>query len=106
MTHQHTPGPWESEPTGTRKVGQSVPWAIWRGGIRLAIVDARPLHAAQESEANARLIVQAPAMYEIVRLLSERDERDPLVEDAIELLAKVEPIDHDWHANWFGGERE
>ncbi len=42
-------------------------------------------------EGNARLMASSPGLWEIVRLLAEREDADdPLIQDAIALVTKIE----------------
>lgn len=56
---QHTPGPWEAQIFPH----DDADFAIWKVGVRLALVDSRPNDKnMKESRANARLIAKAPEM--------------------------------------------
>ena len=83
----HTKGPWkvdESNDGEHKRVTVITPRYDKPGSYIIADCGRFENHAAQ---ANARLIAAAPALYEIVRVLSERDKNDPLVQDAHAALA-------------------
>lgn len=57
-----TPGPWQAEGFRVREVHRDFSYGIWKDGVRLALVDCRPLAKRSEEEANARLIAAAPEL--------------------------------------------
>lgn len=87
-----TPGLWSYD-TLTPAGGA---YSIWTGGVRIAVVDTRPLAVKHQEKANARAIAEVPAMLAKLRqFVTVTPDTDPivmfaLVEQTRALLARVE----------------
>lgn len=83
-----TPGPWTANicTAPHRTTAYSI-----TAGINAQIPICHSTRWDQYGLADARLIAATPELYEIVRLLAERDGRDdPLVQDAARLIERLE----------------
>lgn len=96
---RHTPGPWNAQGFRVREAHRDFSHGIWKEGVRLALVNCRPLRNRSEEEANARLIAAAPDLLAALRLaclvmakgngLSYQDRREAH-EACINAIAKAE----------------
>lgn len=66
---QHTPGPWNAQGFRVREAHRDFSHGIWKEGVRLALVDCRPLANRSEEEANAHLIAAAPELLRALRAM-------------------------------------
>lgn len=97
----HTPGPWRVWPRNDRGARRGhIPVGPEHAGASSAPVEVNGLYSGDDgegdAESNARLIAQAPAMYEALkRLVLARDiiaggEVDALTVEAVRILAAIE----------------
>ena len=75
---QHTPGPWDVEPKGSRHFVDGA------DGLTVAYLDRAGVRERAEIEANARLIAAAPELLEALEGAEE------LAEGAIKLLRQLD----------------
>ena len=75
---QHTPGPWDVEPKGSRH------FVDGPDGLTVAYLDRAGVRERAEIEANARLIAAAPTMFDYLTLLASRGN-----DEAHEIIKKV-----------------
>lgn len=92
MNSQHTKGPWTAHRTGqTMRDGYTQAWGVMN--IELKQIICGCFHDVSggeiQAEANARLIAQAPAMYDLILRIKGRIEVDG---NYIELKGKVDTI--------------
>ena len=73
---QHTPGPWDVEPKGSRHFVDGA------DGLTVAYLDRAGVRERAEIEANALLIAAAPTMFDYLTLLASRgnDEAHEIIE--------------------------
>ena len=81
-----TQGPWTSDWVGTKPNGSAVVWLGENTNKRIAVI------GTGRDEANARLIANSPAMYDMLVKISQGNGYDTLTlaMEARELLAKVD----------------
>lgn len=75
---QHTPGPWDVEPKGSRHFVDGA------DGLTVAYLDRAGVRERAEIEANARLIAAAPTMFDYLTLLALRGDNE-----AHEIIKKI-----------------
>ena len=75
---QHTPGPWDVEPKGSRHFVDGA------DGLTVAYLDRAGVRERAEIEANARLIAAAPTMFDYLTLLASRGN-----DEAHEIIKKI-----------------
>ena len=78
MKTQHTPGPWDVEPKGSRHFVDGA------DGLTVAYLDRVGVRERAEIEANALLIASAPTMFDYLTLLALRGDNE-----AHEILKKI-----------------
>ena len=81
-----TQGPWTSDWVGTKPNGSAVVWLGENTNKRIAVI------GTGRDEANARLIANSPAMYDMLVKISQGNGYDTLTlaMEARELLANVD----------------
>ena len=75
---QHTPGPWDVEPKGSRHFVDGA------DGLTVAYLDRAGVRERQEIEPNACLIAAAPTMFDYLTLLASRGN-----DEAHEIIKKI-----------------
>ena len=78
MKTQHTPGPWDVEPKGSRHFVDGA------DGLTVAYLDRAGVRERAEIEANACLIASAPTMFDYLTLLASRGN-----DEAHEIIKKI-----------------
>ena len=80
MKTQHTPGPWDTEPKGSRHFVDGA------DGLTVAYLDRAGVRERAEIEANARLIASAPTMFD---LLTAADRLEELTGENLAVYART-----------------
>lgn len=75
MSQQHTPGEWESEPTGDGLERMITGWH-GDGACTVVAVVSGNRTSQETTEANARLISACPTMYEYIRRRADEGDGD------------------------------
>jgi len=76
---QHTPGPWTAKQNGPNQNGKTFfevhldtgKEGLPQNAVGTACFTVQPMWRPEEAEANARLIAEAPAMLDALRLVSD-----------------------------------
>ena len=80
MKTQHTPGPWDTEPKGSRHFVDGA------DGLTVAYLDRAGVRERAEIEANACLIAAAPTMFD---LLTAADRLEELTGENLAVYART-----------------